>query len=77
MFIFFKKNHLLKLSLFFIPLTLISILITSCSTSNLKKQQILTNNEISFFMDKSQNCYVGLIVDQTLKNDKKTILTLV
>ncbi|RJS90832.1 hypothetical protein DSQ37_02450, partial [Ureaplasma urealyticum] len=50
-----------------------SILITSCSTSNLKKQQILTNNEISFFMDKSQNCYVGLIVDQTLKNDKKTI----
>ena len=73
MFIFFKKNHLLKLSLFFIPLTLISILITSCSTSNLKKQQILTNNEISFFMDKSQNCYVGLIVDQTLKNDKKTI----
>lgn len=24
-------------------------------------------------MDKSQNCYVGLIVDQTLKNDKKTI----
>ena len=73
MFIFFKKNHLLKLSLFFIPLTLISILFTSCSTSNLKKQQILTNNEISFFMDKSQNCYVGLIVDQTLKNDKKTI----
>lgn len=73
MFIFFKKNHLLKLSLFFIPLTLISILITSCSTSNLKKQQILTNNEISFLMDKSQNCYVGLIVDQTLKNDKKTI----
>ncbi|ASD28782.1 hypothetical protein CEG40_01145 [Ureaplasma parvum] len=73
MFIFLKNNHLLKLSLFFIPLTLISILITSCSTSNLKKQQILTNNEISFFMDKSQNCYVGLIVDQTLKNDKKTI----
>ncbi|RCT49291.1 hypothetical protein DTQ32_01250 [Ureaplasma parvum] len=73
MFILLKKNHLLKLSLFCIPLTLISILITSCSTSNLKKQQILTNNQISFFMDKYQNCYVGLIVDQTLKNDKKTI----
>ncbi|WP_303923050.1 aromatic motif membrane protein [Ureaplasma parvum] len=73
MFIFLKKIHILKLSLFFIPLTLVSILITSCSRSNLKKREILANGEINFFMDESQNCYVSLIVDQALKNDKKTI----